>query len=277
MTTPVYKSGSPVAITVSLPNWAGAPLTPTAVSRVVTDEAGVVISDATPVALPAAGSTSFIVTVDGAFNEIPDGTPDGLRQVTTTITGAAGTFTDTQSYIVRSANPLVRMGNSFITWPETLLVRSQMTKLDGWDAADDDTRIAALVSAHRNMTQLRYRFPIGENFQSRIVDFYGMSVDNVFGRIFVVLSDIMFYGPQDYDGWPADFQQALKRAQMAEADNLLAGDPIGVKRAAGITGETIGESTMEFRKVPEIQMPVSRAALIHLRGYLNNAVLVARG
>lgn len=277
MTTPIYPAGSPVAITVTLPLWGGSPITPTAVTRVITDEAGVVISDTTAVTLPAAGATTVLVPVDAAFVTVAAGQPNALRQVTTTMTTAAGSWTDTQSFIVRSSTPLVRMTNSFITMPETMLVRSQMPTLDGWDAAGEDDRIAALISAHNAMLQLRYRFPIGENFQSRIVDFYGMSVDNVFGRIFVVLADIGFYNETDYAGWPANFQNALKRAQMTHADNLLAGDPIGDKRAAGITSETIGESSTKFRTVPEIQFPICRAAMTELRGYLNNAVLVARG
>jgi hypothetical protein len=276
MTTPIYLSGAPVAITVNLPLWAGVPVTLTAISRVVTNEAGSTISGDTVVSLPTGLETFVVVPVSGTLNTLSAGSTDALRQVTTTIVSPVGTFTDTQSYIVRSTAPLVRMSNSFITLPETILVRHAMTKLNGWDAATEDQQIAALISAHRNMTQLRYRFPIGENFQSRIVDFYGMSVDNVFGRIFVVLSDIMFYNETDYAGFPEDFQQALKRAQMAEADNLLGGDPIGAKRAVGIVSEDIGESRMKFQNIPEIQSPICRVAMNILRGYIVNAVLVGR-
>jgi hypothetical protein len=276
MTTPVYPESIPVGLTVAYPLWLGTALTPTAVSRVVTDQAGVIISDTTAVTVPAPGPTSISIPISSVFNTLAMGSTDGLRQVTTTMVTSQGTFTDVQTYILRSVTPLVRMDNSFVALPETALVRHAMTNLSGWDAASEDDRIAAMISAYRNMTQLRFRFPIGEKTQSRIVDFYGMSVDNVFGRIFVVIADIIFYSDADFQQWPADFRSALQRAQMAEADNLLQGDPIGVKRAAGIIGETIGESTMNFRKIPEIQTPVSRAALIHLRGYLDSNIMVAR-
>ena len=78
---------------------------------------------------------------------------------------------------------------------------------------------------------------------ARILDFYGMSVDNVFGRIFMVLADIAFYTDIDFHGWPALFQNVLKRAQLREANYLLGGDPVALLRESGITSTAVGESS----------------------------------
>lgn len=276
MATPVYNSGSPVAVTVDIPLYAGSPLTPTAVSRTVKDETGAVISDDSPLPLPAAGDTSVQVDLDATVNDMPIGVPNAMRIVEVVFVAPEGTFSVTSRYVLKNSAPLVRMKNTFATLDQAEVTRLTMPAQLGWDSSSDDEKVAALVSAYRNMLQLRYRFPIGENSQSRIVDFYGMSTDNVFGRIYMVLADISFYTAEDFDGWTDQFKQALLRAQVAEADSILRGDPVADKRRHGIVSETIGESAMTFRNIPEVQFPVSRAAMTHLRGFLNNATLIAR-
>lgn len=292
MATPAYTAGTDVTLTVPIPtDTDGNTVTPTAISYSVTDAAGVAIVTGVSVTLPtpdpsattlavvipAIDNTLIPVAVDPLTGSVPFKSIRDLRVVTVTVTWATGTLDNTQSYIINNASPLIRMVNSFITWPETILARYEMSNLDGWDAASDPERVAALGLAWKNMLSLRYRFPIGVASQSRIMDFYGSSVDNVFGRIFMVMADISFYNAADFAAWPQLFTQALTRAQMAEANNILLGDPIGDKRNAGVLSETTGESSMSFRKVPEVRMPVCPSALIQLRGYIQTSVLVARG
>ena len=276
MTTPVYNSGDTVIVTAPIPQFSGLIIQPTSITASIADETGTTIVSDLTVPLPSAGSGTVSFAIDATYNtnltEITS-----LRQVFFTFVTAAGNFSSQATYLVRNPIPIARMVNTFVTWPETYTTRYNLYGLTGWDNASDDDRIGALISAHKNMLQLRYRFPIGENAQSRIVDFYGMSVDNIFGRIYVVLADISFYSETDYDGWPALFQDALKRAQMVEANNILSGDPVGQKRLDGIVSETIGESTMQFRRIPDIVTPVCRDALIQLRGFLSNATLIGRG
>ena len=290
MATPVFTAQTDVPVEVTLPLMgSGQPITATGITYSVADEMGIVIATGIVVTPPAVGSPTVMFTVPSSYHvlgalvvnpatgSIPFNAIRSLRTITTTITYSGGVDTDVQNYIIRSAQPLVRMVNSFLTMPETVLARYEMVNMDGWDASTDDQRIAALSEAWKAMTALRFRFPIGVTSQSRIMDFFGISVDNVFGRIFMVIADISFYTDTDFQNWPLLFQQALQRAQMAQADNLLRGDPIGDKRNSGILSETTGESSMTFRKVPEVVMPVCPAALQQLRGYVTNTVLVARG
>jgi hypothetical protein len=268
---------------------AGALIASPTVSYEVFDEVGNVVQGPTTINPPAASQTTIALLLSSTVNTlgmIPDPTivtgppipaPRGLRQIVTTFVSTDGTFVDTQYYVLNAADPLVRMVNSFITTAETHLTRYELLNMDGWDQSTEDAQLAALATAYEHMLQLRYRFPIGENFQSRIVDFYGMSVDNVFGRIFMVLADIAYYTDIDFQGWPGQFQNALKRAQMAEANFLLNGDPIIDKRNSGVIAEAIGEAKMNFRTVPDVVTPVCKDALQHLRGFLNSSIIIGRG
>lgn len=273
MSTPAIISGSPFTVTVQVPAAAVSNLT--AVSVRVNDEAGVEVGTVS-IDTPGSGVTSFPVPVPATLNAVPDGKPYVLRAVVTTLTTANGTYSDTQTYVVKSVTPLVRMANSFMTLPEASLVRFGLTKADGWDAAGEDARIAALVSAFKNMCALRYRFLVSDQSQSRITDLSGIGYDTVFGRIYQTVNDMTLYGERDMQEWPAVFVEALKRAQLAEANTLLSGDQVNDKRRQGIVSERTGESQMAFRDIPDIVMPVSREALQHLRGYLNNAIMSGR-
>jgi hypothetical protein len=276
MTPPVYTQGEPVDLLISVPERAGVTIVPSSISVSLTDQTGALIAGPTDVSPSLITGDVLSITVPSSQNQLPTGTPHGLRQAVTSFTTSDGVYTDTQTYILKSSAPLIRMVNSFILEPETYVTRFEMPPMPAWDQAQDDDRIAALTSAYRNMVQLRYRYPIGIASQSRIIDFGGLSIDDVYGRLYAVIADMAFFHELDYNGWPDSFQQALKRAQMAEANVLLQGDPVGDKRRQGIETETVGESSMTFRKIPDVSLAVSKEALIYLRGFLDNRVMLTR-
>lgn len=274
MTTPVYKSGSTVPVTVPLPLDGSDPLIPTAVSVTVRDETGVVITTLTP-SLPVSGDTEITVEIAAGYNMLAANVRKAARAVEVVFTTAKGVFTDTAHYIVESNIQLVVLTNSFVTYPEALMVRTDIPTLNGWDAATDSARMAALMVAHWNMCAMRYRYRVGLAGQSRISDFGGTSTDP-YGRVYAQVSDIRNTLDYEWAEFPDDFKTALKRAQVVEADVLLKGDPVGDKRRSGIVSERIGESAMLFRQVPEAQFAISRDAMNHLKGFLVHGVRIAR-
>jgi hypothetical protein len=72
----------------------------------------------------------------------------------------------------------------------------------------------------------------------------------------------------DWNTYPPRFQNALKRAQMLEANSILGGNQIADKRRDGIISETIGESKIFLNNRPPLRTPVTREALEALYGYL---------
>lgn len=272
---PIIPSGAHASVTVPLPVFRAVYVPIDEAFFTVLDEKGEIIQTATNLTV-APGSESIEIIIPPETNELPVGSVSALRQVQVVFVGASATYNEHAFYVIKAQVPLVPMTNSFVTLAETHLVRTQMTGLEGFAAATEDTQIAALVSAWRNMSHLRYKFPVGGDYQSRITSFPGTYYDSQYGRVWVVIGDITLRTLGEFQSWPSDFVQALKRAQMAEANELLQLNPISEKRRTGVISETIGESSMTFRGVPDIQMPISRVALQHLRGFLENSVRVGR-
>lgn len=275
MTTPIYKSGTTVSIAVPLPQVGNSPVTPTAVTATVHDEVGVVLATISP-DLPQAGAGVLVFDIPADKNLLNPNARKGARQVEVTFTADEGTFIETAHYLIEAKNQLAILGNTFMTYPEALMVRSDLPMLNGWDAATDSQRIGAMVVAHQSMCNLRYRYRVGATgSQRRLTGFPGTSSDNS-GRIWASVSDIRETLDWEWAEMPEDFKTALKRAQLVQADVQLAGDPIGDKRRQGIVSETIGEASMFLKSVPEVRLPVCAAALEHLRGYVTFSVGIAR-
>lgn len=270
MTTPVYTPHSTVKLTVAFPQPSGAPLIPSTVTRTVMDEAGVVLSPAEAVTVPPEATNSIEIEIPAALNDLQGAQVRGARQVLVKFTTAAGEFEHVEVYLIEKSIILTRMQNSFVTYPEALMVRRDLVTLDGWDSASQADRVAALTFAHSNLCQMTYRFREGAN-QSRL----GWEPGNPFG-LWTYVYDIQLADEAEWNQYTREFKTALQRAQLAEADVLLKGDPVGEKRRAGIISETIGESSMFFRQVPEVRLAVSREALTHLKGYVFRESRIAR-
>lgn len=275
MTPPVFKSGQTATIVVNLPLDGDDVVTPTLIMATLLDEAGALINSYS-ISPPSDGADTVAVVIDGADNTLQPASRRGARSVEITFTTDAGVFVETTYYLIENTVMLAVLDNSFVTYPESLMVRADLPRLDGWDASGDEARIAALTIAHTSMCGLRYRYRVGLEGQTRIADLYGVYTDG-YGRIWVNVLDIGNVKSWEWADYPNDFKTALRRAQVVEADNLLRGDPIGDKRRAGIISESIGESKMFLRSVPDVQLPISREALTHLRGYLTYAIRIGRG
>lgn len=275
MTTPIYKSGTTVPVTVPLPFAGGVSLTPSAVNAIVHDETGVVIVAISP-ALPAQHATEITFEIPANHNLLAPTARKGARQVEVTFTVGTAVYIEVAHYLIEKSVQLTVLENTWQTYPEALMVRSDLAVLNGWDTSTDSLRIAALNVAHAAMCNLRYRFRIdGGVSQRRLSGFPGGSSE-LTGGIYATVTDPRNILDWEWEEYPEEFKTALKRAQIVEADTALAGDPIGDKRRAGIVSETIGESSMFLRQVPEAQFAISRAALNHLRGYVTFSAPITR-
>jgi hypothetical protein len=79
-----------------------------------------------------------------------------------------------------------------------------------------------------------------------------------------------------FESFPLHFITALRRAQIAEANEVLSlGDPSD-KRKVGIMSETIGESSMMFRVGKPLELGLSHAALSILKGYVRTRISTTR-
>jgi len=269
MTPPVFRENTQVTLTVAVPkDAAGGALTVTSVDLAVLDETGTVIAPEASVTAPVAGAERFEAVLALAFNSI-GASRRAARVVRVKMTTAEGVYETEELYLLEKPQQLEKLKNSFVTLGEAYMVARDMVGLDGWAAAEADERVAALVTAHRSLCRLTFRYK-GTTSQSRIT--WGQSAEIGYSYV----TEIKDITEGEWTSTPEHFRTALMRAQLAEADILLQGDPVGEKRRAGIVSETIGESSMFFRQNPEVHLPISRAAMEHLAGYVYRDTRISR-
>lgn len=272
MTAPIFSENTKATLSIPTPEVNGSRVAVQSVGLTLLDEIGVVIAPfgVIAVATPANNAATVTVEIPASYNDLAADKKRGARVVQVRFTTASGVYETETIYLVEKAAQIERLKNSFVSSAEALMLTRELVNLDGWTNATDDERNAALVMAHANLCKLTYRYS-GTESQSRIT--WGESAET--GYTYV--TDIDEITEDEWNSTPESFRLALQRAQIVEADNFLRGDPVGDKRRAGIVSETIGESSMFFKNVPDVRLAVCREALDYLAGYIVRTVSVARG
>lgn len=263
---PVYNEGTDVVVTQTLPTKSGSPVAATSVQYAVFDETGSTLSARQNVPGWTSGNVTLEVPV--AVNTLAPGSNRSLRTVEFYFATVDGEFKERQRYIIQNYGVLQFLKNSFQTLEQAYLTASELTDVDGWNAAEENDRIAAMIGAHDQICRLAFRFYKDEDV-AQLEYSYKASPGE-----YIYVPRMRLIKQSDWNQFPDRFQKALRRAQIIEADLNLAGDPIRDKRMNGIVSETIGESKMFFNNRPPISMPVSRRTLEALSGYFyyNNRI-----
>lgn len=266
MSLPIYTDASEVPVSFSAPQLNGENITFTSATYTVSDELGTEITNGT-IAGYTGGDIAF--TIPGTHNDVADGARK-LRVVRVTCVGPNGNAERTYRYIVEDGVTLRRFEGSFQTLDEAYLTATELVDIPGWEAATDSAKQGAMREAYNQMCRLRYRFLSEEDGLDQLAVTYRQSDD----RLYTYVSDMNRITQNDWDDFTDGFKDALMKAQIVEADQLLAGDPVRKKRLDGIVSETIGESKMFFNARPPLSLPVSRRTLDILAGffYFNNRI-----
>ena len=230
---------------------------------------GAAESEVTPVPVPTT------VTVDEALNAVAALDLDSiesedmegvsvreLRTVEFMLTLASGNkIARKVVYALEPADVLITGLNSFQSYPEASLVALSIPNLPGWEAADEQARIAALVEARLRINRLQFRdVSRGQSY---------MQGETLAG-------DLSLMAPRQFQSLSVRLRAALCRAQVAEADALLGGDPESERRKSGLVHEVVGESEQTWRASKPLELPISRKALGYLSGFISMARKVGR-
>lgn len=209
----------------------GNSLTVTDLQYQVLDSHGTILIDyaTAPSFDPAA--TSTIITVLKQFNASTD--KIDVRQINVSFVTATGTYKETVYYkLIGDVTKLTVMKDSFMTYPESVVVRAKMSdKLEYFDLLPDGMKATALENAFETLKKLKFN-PAKCGGSSRAER--GL--------------DISSYSADQFKTLPMELQTALKKAQIVEANVLVEASPIREKIRAGIISETIGESSMFFKQ-----------------------------
>lgn len=126
--------------------------------------------------------------------------------------------------IVGDLVKLTPMVDSFMYYPESIFIRRRIIDpLSYYDEMSEGNKALALTAAFEKLMLLKYQ------------------VD----KVKVDLSEVT---AEQLSGMNPKFVEALKMAQMVEANKLVESNPIKEKRRMGIISETIGESSMFFQQ-----------------------------
>lgn len=288
----LYLAGTAVALTVPLQDRNGNALEISSIEyRIVKQDGSEVLARTALTSF--AGGTDALIEVPAGLNSIAAVDPATItaaqidsvtiREIRTVelflIDLAGNTVLLTKSYALEPADTLFAGLNSFQTFSQAELVALDIPGLNAWAGANEKDKIAALIESRLRICQLRF------NLLNSNVNFGQDNLNYVpegayptpYARMFMFNGNLALITPSNYARLPPRFRAALCRAQVAEADSLLGGDPVDVRRQEGLMLESIGEVKQMFRPGKPIELPVSKRALKYLSPFVSFSQRIGRG
>jgi hypothetical protein len=259
-----FAVGTDVELFMAFVDANGNPVTPNSATYNLYDETEALLTG--PVAVSDVSGEAADIIITRNFN-----TPAGARRVELAITTSSGvTYVDAIYEVFDQQNRLIPLTNSFQTYLQAQLVANKLTGLIGFIGASEDQQIAALSTAYDRLTQFAYLIKWPE-----YVDTQNIYLQDMHARITPQMWPVMT--PVLFAPYPIQFQQALMKAQVVEANAILTPDPIGDRRRTGLLAESIGESKMMFRGgIRPLSMGISNDTLRVVRAYLDYRFTLTR-
>lgn len=282
----LYPENYDVTIGVAFTDLNGSAVTPTAVRAKLYDGDDALILDFGSLPFDV-GEGSKDIVVPAAFNVLGAGELRAARILRTVLETDAGEIRRASSYIVEGEIRLALMINSFVTYEAAELIAFDIPNLAGWRGADQEDRCAALISAYHRLTRIPMRFVIDPvehekrsrnsgygasgyyNDQGRRVYHWSRDIAGYFGRQEMVIP-IEAWANIDEDeflSFTKQFRDAVRRAQVAQANDLLENDATARRHRQGIISETVGESSIMLRG-NRIDLGLAAEALKYLTGHI---------
>lgn len=179
-----------------------------------------------------ADNTSSTITIDGTHNTIT--TKKDIRHVVCSLVTVAGTYRKDVFYEVEgNVLLLTPLEDSFVTYPESVLIRSRISEpLTYYDALTDELKAVVLANAYDRINNLSFSYDAIQASTPSPLTYDAQTLSDLSTGAFNALN--------------ARFLEAVKKAQIVEANSLVEYSPVSEKIRAGIISETIGESSMFF-------------------------------
>jgi hypothetical protein len=252
----IYEPGLDVIVTLPFVDSSGNTVTPTALDYRIVDESGTEVVALTNIPVFTASDGQYDLTVDSANNTLVAGTIRSFRKAELQVTVGAETHWVRESYIIESVTPLEVLSNSFQTYDESLLYARDVAVVDGWDAANEQHRVAAMIQAFDYMHAFSYQMNyLDETYETK-------GIDELDATDWVNLVEKQ----------KSDF----RKTQLIQANYLLGGNPIEMDIADGLQSSTIGEVSQFYRPRASLSLPLCRDALKFVGRYIDWAPKITR-
>ncbi|MVX56400.1 hypothetical protein [Parasutterella muris] len=227
--------------------------------------------------------SEVVILTDGEINTLAEEVCRDIRIICLKVTTESGGVLNLEYvYGLTVADPLVVGVNSFMTYRQAQRLAMDMSKLSNWDLMPQSQRISALMEAKAHICRLNFNFgtvQLDMSKQDYVVQAAGKPRSVKVGDIFGVYGDsvkLEDLEPEDFEKLPQKFKDALMKAQLAEADDVLTVDSIADRRRQGLILETIGEVKQMFSSVLPAQTAVSSRAMSYLARYLSTGKKLGR-
>lgn len=273
----VFLAGTDVTIVVPLVDRSGNPLTVTAIEYRVIDQEGAELLPRTTLNGFVSGSASASVGVPAEKNTLAEDMLRAMRTVELYCTVGGNLMLLHGHYVIETASVLVAGVNSFQNYAQAEFVALSIPNIPGWSGTPEADRIAALIEARRRILKLSFTSLSDARDQSSL--FYvaeGTYKTAVPGGIMGLVGDMGELNEAQFNALPPKFLEALRLAQIAEADAILDTDPVELRRQKGLILDAIGESRQMFRDGKPLELPVSKRALGYLSKYISFSKRIGR-
>jgi hypothetical protein len=228
-----FLSNRPVVITVQLTDDAGNPISVSSVEYRLSNQDDTELMTLTNLSSFEAESDQALITIAADKNVFSGSNLRELRILDVYLTTPEGVILRSYEYVISAEQTLVEGENSFQAYGRAVMNAGEIPRLDGWNDADKEERVKALLRARRNIGKLRFRYVYDDNQDI---------IDNTLS-----VSSLDEATVEEYFRLPQEFREALQRAQVIEADHLLGGDARGEFRRDGVMSMGAGEARQFFR------------------------------
>jgi hypothetical protein len=257
-----FKPDTDVPVTFQLVDESGASLAPTLLRWRVLDSNDSVLLNWAVVTLTGS-PPSVSVTVPAINTALVVGELRGLRLVQLEVTSPIGVVVLEQAFLIQGETSLVFGSNTFQTYAKALLLSTEFVsgQLPGWEAASRAERESALTQAYSRLmlAPIWTRSDADNDDQSRLTP--DLVISQYGGLLrHATLETLQNLQPR--------LIAALRNAQIVEANETLANDPIAAARAAGLISMTVGESSQFFSSSKTLDLPICDRAMAYLQPWI---------
>lgn len=273
----IFESGKPVNVEITLDV-----LDASSASWSIFDAAGHPVVSDMPLAITQ-GDLSVAFQVPGAHNQLEDGKKRDLRRVEVTVVTTGGLHvTHDRTWVLIASFELDVPAQSFIPLLEAKLAAIDLIGCDSFLTSNDGARRQALIEASSRIRALPFswRKVLGIDYDDYDRPQNQLNVVDIpWGRAGQYRHDRLSFTdmtPEDYEGLPEGFVQALQQACLSEAVAILKGDDVAAARDEGLLSESIGETTNMYRTGRTAQQAISRKSWRLLAQYTDNRVIIRR-
>lgn len=201
---------------------------------------------------------SVTIKIDKQYNVIPENSQLDYRRIVLNIETEVGTSIEYIEYLLVGEVELTPMVNSYQTYGEAQLTAAKISGLQDWYVVPTQDKISALITAYNKIGKLNFVIPSKEPCRD------------------IEISNLNALTAEEFEALDANFVDAIKRAQVVEANSVSGYNAAEDMKRNNILSYTIGETSQMFKTGNTYTSYLSSDAMDILNGYIVRKIRIAR-